>query len=407
MYQCPSCETQIQEGSRFCPNCGKQLDESPVIHNEELTATASEVDTSSEHQKRATKKEKPKRTKWIAILLPILFLILAGAGVGYTYAKETRINDDVMEMKQQAEALALEEKYDEAESLLSKAIAARPDYEALHEDLRLVRAAIVMNNEVVGTGKLIQQNSLEKAKENLNRMNQQVSEEDNRLFSHFVPELNEMDSKITVKAINNELADLSTVDQLAAKLSTLSTLNLEEATQVKNKIIDKIVTIASGEAEELIRNKEFSEAIQTVDYALQYAVNNDKLTQLKQRINEEQEAFVQAQNERIERAMERAAKEDLKNRTAAVEVEELNAEVDEFGDLTVTGKVKSVATKIISSITIEFTIFDKEGEEIGTESTTVYPMYLNPGDTGEFEKQYFGVEGEVTVEITNMRWYIE
>ncbi|MFG6116688.1 FxLYD domain-containing protein [Halobacillus sp. MO56] len=404
MKKCPGCQEEVNEGSRFCPNCGTRLDEENSLHNDEISATvAEETSSRSDHRQ-------PKRKKnWKMILLPVIVLLLAAGGVGYTYAHEKNVNEEVLKLKRDAEASALEGKYDEAASMLEEAMDKREDFTVLKKDLTFIKEADTFREEMKQIEEEIQSDQLGKATDHIAALREDVKASESKLVPEFLPKLDTMDSQIKIKRINSELAELTTVDQLAAKLSTLSRYNLEEATKVKAKILEKIVTIASNDAENHIADKEFNKAVAAVDHALQFAVNNDKLLQLKKRIQQEQEAFVQAQRERIERAAEQAAQEDLKNQTAAIEVQNVKAELDDLGDLTVTGEVKSVATKIISSVTVELEILDKEGNPIETEenTVTVYPMYLNPGDTGKFEKQFFEINEEVDVKVKNIEWYVE
>ncbi|WP_028782507.1 FxLYD domain-containing protein [Thalassobacillus devorans] len=404
MRKCPGCQEEVNEGSRFCPNCGTRLDEKNSLHNDEISATVAEEPSSRfEHKQPKGKKN------WKMILLPVIVLLLSAGGVGYTYAYEKNVNEEVLQLKRDAEASALEGKYDEAASMLKSAIDKREDFAVLKKDLAFIKEADGFQEEMKQIEKEIQRDQLAKATDQIAALRENVKASKSKLVPGLLPKLDTMDSQIKIKRINSELAELTTVDQLAANLSTLSRYNLEEATKVKAKIMEKIVTIASNDAENHIEGKEFNKAVAAVDHALQFAVNNDKLLQLKKRIRQEQEAFVQAQRERIERAAEQAAQEDLKNQTAAVEVKNVKAKLDDLGDLTVTGEVKSVATKIISSVTVELEILDKEGNPIKTEenTVTVYPMYLNPGDTGKFEKQFFEINKQVDVKVKNIEWYVE
>ncbi|MEH7524864.1 FxLYD domain-containing protein, partial [Bacillus sp. JJ1503] len=117
-------------------------------------------------------------------------------------------------------------------------------------------------------------------------------------------------------------------------------------------------------------------------------------------------AFEEAEQQRIEKAMEAAAKEDLQNRTAAVSVSDFSAETDEYGDLYIIGNVKNVATTSISSITIYYTIYNENGGFLSSGYTSVYPYYLEPGELGYFDNIYYGVGQNVNVEIDNITWYL-
>jgi hypothetical protein len=145
-----------------------------------------------------------------------------------------------------------------------------------------------------------------------------------------------------------------------------------------------------------------------IDQGLQYVSNDEKLIQLKERIQQEKEAFEQAEQQRLESAMQQAAQDELRNQTQALEVIESSITKDEFGDYKVSGELKSVATQIISTVSVMYDIVNKEGEVVRSDSVKVYPNYLNPGNKGNFEKVHYELEeGEYSVEITEMEWLVE
>lgn len=227
------------------------------------------------------------------------------------------------------------------------------------------------------------------------------------LFDPFAELLAAKEVTITVGKIKQELSELTTVDQLAAKLTRMATLSTEEAAAVKEQILTKITQISRQQAQQQLENKQFSAAIATLDQALKYVVDHQSLLSFKEKIVQEQTAFEQAEQTRLEQAMEAAAKEELLNETAAVEVTSFQFEVDEFGDLYIKGEVTNVATRDISSVTIEFTVYDLEGNHLYDSSTSVYPFYLSRGEKGSFEDTVFYLFEEVNVEIENITWYVE
>ena len=143
-----------------------------------------------------------------------------------------------------------------------------------------------------------------------------------------------------------------------------------------------------------------------VDKGLQYAVNDEKLTALKQRIEQDRQAFEKAEQERIEQAMKSAAQEELINKTAAAEVLDLSAKVNEYGDLYLSGIVNNKATTNIYSVTVYYSIYDENDSFIEKGDTVVYPYLLKPGDTGKFENTHYGLHENATVRIDNFTWYL-
>ncbi|GGF12820.1 hypothetical protein GCM10010954_09430 [Halobacillus andaensis] len=391
MVICRECGSENNSGSRFCSHCGEKLSEDSF---EEL---GTEVDSSIHKRKKL----------WMSILPGALFIFIA-AGLVFFYNHAKQVNQSVLEDKEKAEELALEGDYNEAGKLLERAADKRPDYQALKRNLSAVNQVKAMEKDLERVETSIEENDLDNALNELSQVNQKMGEQENRLVATLTPRMNELDSRITVGKINNEVKELTNIDELAEKLNTLSRLDLEEATRAREKITEKIVSISSKQAEKAMKERQYNEAIAAVDEGLQYVINHKKLLRLKDRVEQEKLAFEQEKQDRMERAMEQAAMEEMMNRREAVKVLTIKASKDEFGDVTVQGEVQSEATSIVSSIEITYDILDEDGEILETDTSQVYPMYLNPEDTGKFEQNYYDFEKEeISVEVTNVQWFVE
>ncbi|MBP2003735.1 FxLYD domain-containing protein [Halobacillus andaensis] len=341
-------------------------------------------------------------------ILPGALFIFIAAGLVFFYNHAKQVNQSVLEDKEKAEELALEGDYNEAGKLLERAADKRPDYQALKRNLSAVNQVKAMEKDLERVETSIEENDLDNALNELSQVNQKMGEQENRLVATLTPRMNELDSRITVGKINNEVKELTNIDELAEKLNTLSRLDLEEATRAREKITEKIVSISSKQAEKAMKERQYNEAIAAVDEGLQYVINHKKLLRLKDRVEQEKLAFEQEKQDRMERAMEQAAMEEMMNRREAVKVLTIKASKDEFGDVTVQGEVQSEATSIVSSIEITYDILDEDGEILETDTSQVYPMYLNPEDTGKFEQNYYDFEKEeISVEVTNVQWFVE
>lgn len=383
MITCPQCNHENAEGSRYCSQCGASL-------SEESPADAE------------------KKRSWLPILTPAIVLVVVGAALYFVYDQETGINEDAASWKTEAEEAALAGDYREAEKLLSRAIQERPGAEALQEELTHVQSVLRMEKELEEVSKLLEEGSLSKADDQLSEVQTALRQENGRIYQTLVPTVNEMDSRFTLQEVNEELSKITDVDELAAKLNTLSDLNLEEAAKVREKIYEKIVNRSTKTAEAAAENKRYTEAIALIDEGLQYVSNDEKLIQLKERVQQEKQAFEQAAQERLESAMQQAAKDELRNETEALEVVDIQMEKDEFGDYKISGELKSLATQVISTISVKYDIKTQDGEVVRSESAKVYPNYLNPGSTGKFEKMYYNLEeGEYMVEMTELEWLVE
>ncbi|MEH7123055.1 FxLYD domain-containing protein [Bacillus sp. JJ1773] len=409
MY-CHQCGEKLMEGSRFCSGCGSEVqarveDEIKVELEEPETQTQNEEEVLT----RSENLQQPNRhpmIKLIPIIAPILSIVLVGSGLAFFYFQELEINREVLKLKESAEELAIKNDFDKALKQLVKAQLKRPDYIALHDSKEVIEKALGYEQELSKISEKMGHTQYEAASKELARLKEQVNGEKAPLFEHFHQKIEESQTKITIGTIKKEINELATVNDLGGKLSVLATLPENEARVVKQEILKKIVKISSDQAENELANKQFSSAFTTIDKGLQFAVNDEKLLGLKNRVEQDKLAFEQAEQQRIEKAMEAAAKEDLQNRTAAVSVSDFSAETDEYGDLYIIGNVKNVATTSISSITIYYTIYNENGGFLSSGYTSVYPYYLEPGELGYFDNIYYGVGQNVNVEIDNITWYL-
>ncbi|RDY72633.1 hypothetical protein DXT76_00615, partial [Halobacillus trueperi] len=245
MTECPHCKHMVDDGARYCSQCGKNLMETP-----EPNSTS--------------------KRSWLPIITPFIMLAVMGVALYFVYDYQKDVNAEVVAMKKEAEQEALAGEYREAEKLLVGAIDRRPELEALQKELGSVQEALTWDQELETVGQWIEEGSLKKASEKLTAIQESLRQEDSRLLVTLVPKMNEMDSRLTLKEINQELSKITDVDELAAKLNTLSDLNLEEASKVRDKIFEKIVNQSTKKAEAAAGEKRYAEAIAIIDQGLQY-----------------------------------------------------------------------------------------------------------------------------------------
>lgn len=446
MY-CHKCGNKIEdEAARFCPKCGTELiikqdhekkveqpNDEPVVQTNEqiieqpIEEPAEQTNEAQENERgtdyiedkhdleQTTQKELTSRVQinggrksllW-PIMIPVLSLILSGCLVYFYYNHQMNINEQVVQMKDQAENAALKGQYKQALSLLKEAATLRPTYKVLEDDQKQIQNASELEKAIEGITSSLKKQELEKADSKINKFKDTLKNLKGPLFSPFQKQIEAKETTLAVAKIKVEINKLKTVDQLAGKLTTLSSLQSKESDEVNQLIRSKIVTLTLKEAEKLLTEKQYSAAIASVDKGLEFANKNVKLISFKDRIKNEQAAFENAEKKRIEHAMEVAAQEDLNNNTAAVSVENLDVYVDEYGDLNITGEVKNTATVPISSITLYYTVYDLSGNTVGSDYMFVDSYYLEPGEVGSFSDTHYGVNQEVTVEIDNANWYLQ
>ncbi len=392
---CPKCGRKVTSDANFCFNCGAELRDD-VEQNEDSLVEG-----------RGSSRNKKKRSTYIPILPPLISLVLVAGSVGWFYNHEHKVNAEVLSIKMEAEELALEGEYQQAKDELATAMEMRPEYHVLRNNLEVVKIAEEVNTELEQVKEQIKTKKFEEAEKNLARLREKLTRLDGPLIQPLKEDVSEKDVMIKVGKINSELDQLKTVDELSRKLAVISSIPSEEGKAVKEQILNRIVQLTVEDAEAKIEQKQFTNAMTLADRGLQYAVNDKRLLSLKEKIDQSRQEFEQAEFDRIEKAMEAAAKEDLKNKNAALEIEKFKVDEDEVGGLTITGEVKNVVSATVSSINVYYNILSKDKNVLDTGFTTVYPFKLEPGKNGKFEDYYYGVFEDVTVEIENITWVVE
>ncbi|MFD1037139.1 FxLYD domain-containing protein [Virgibacillus byunsanensis] len=434
---CQQCGKQINEASIYCMNCGSKVDPVTVPQEEneiedldindnvelteedstnELDSATNEIDdvkpsktdnSQEDRQKRSKRKSSSTFTSILPFLIPIISILLAGGGLGAYYYYEQDINNKVLALQKSAEDAALEGEYEDAKGLLTQAKSMRPNYDVLEADLQIIMQVNEVLTNLDDIDEKIKNQKYGEAEEQLSALKVTINADSSPLYGSFDEMIASKEVTITVGKIKNQLDDLTTVEALADKLSVMETLSTDSGEKVRHQILNKIVQITTDQATVELDDKQFSNALVTVNKGLEYKTENEQLISLKEEIEQAKSAFENAEQERIEQAMEAAAKEDLKNRTEAVELTSFEVEMDEFGDLYIYGDVRNVATKAIDTVKIHYTIYDVDGNYYDDGYTNVYPYYLNPGEAGSFEDVFYYVNEEVTVEIDNITWYLE
>lgn len=373
MMQCKKCGHIKNERGSFCPQCGAK-------YNKE-------------------------GSKWWLLSAGSLLIVCAGLSGVYLY--EAKQNEKAKQMREEAEELALEGKYERAASLLKNVLEMRPAYAKAKENRKDAALANMYVTELKRVSMLLKSNRLEEAEEALQSIQAQASKLEGEYFIPLQEEIKKKSQKLTVAKILSELNELNTVGLLADKLSILSTLPADEAKELREQILNRIVNVAIQKAEKDLQQKHFNAAEDQVQYALEYAINNEKLMSFQERIQQEKAAFEQVEEQRLEEALEAAAQEDLHNRTKAVEAGEIKTALNEYGELTVSGTVKNIATQNIYNVNITFQLFDTAGNLISTYTTAVNPYYLEPEGIGQFEYTIYGMYSNARAKVENITWYLE
>ncbi|WP_236703087.1 FxLYD domain-containing protein [Paenibacillus xylanivorans] len=330
-----------------------------------------------------------------------------GSLLTYYYKQEMGINAEVKSLHQQAEQAALDGKYQEALQLLDSALAKRPNVDGFLQDRQITAKAFNLMNQLNEAATSLKTGKLAAGDKTLQAVAKVLKEREEPVFAKVRTTLNNNKVTLAVLKVKQEIDSLTTVQALAEKLDTVSKLKGKEAEAVQKQIIDKLAGLSYKQAEQQVKKKDFTAALQTVDQGLSYAPENEKLTAYRERVLSERKAFEKAEAERIQLAEQQAAEEDLKNRTAAVSIVNVEAALDIYGDLYISGSMVNNATRPISSITVLVDIYGTDGSYLGQTYVDVYPSWLEVGEEGFFETYYYGVYQEAEVSVVNATWYLE
>lgn len=253
---------------------------------------------------------------------------------------------------------------------------------------------------------MLKTQQLEKADSQISKLKITLQTVKGPLATLLSKQLEEKSTTLVVAKIKVEINKLSTVDELAGKLNALSSLHSAETDEVKRLIVAKIVELTTKSAEQQLSQNNFTDAAATIDKGLEYATNDTKLLSFKDRIQNAKTAFEKAEQARIQKAIEVAAQEDLNNHNAAVTVGNFNVFTDEYGDLHISGELNNHATVPISSIKIYYSVYDANGNSLGSDFMYGDPYYLEPGQNGSFDDYFYGVNQDCNVKITRITWQL-
>lgn len=380
MY-CSNCGNQLQQEDKYCQVCGAKR-----------TPT---VEPSS-----------PNIQKWHWLVPLLTLLIVAGSLGGYVFAEnsKTEAADNAFE---KGERLALDGKYEQAKRSFQTALKLRGNFAAAENNLALVDVAIDVKQCLHKVEQYRKGQHFEKAMD-------EIKKADGMLSRYTGPMIERLEQAATVTRINTNVAQLSyemkgksTIEELEPILVKAERLKVTEAKQIADQIRKKIADYAYMMATDLLKDKQFSAAIASVTKGLSYEPKDEKLLNLKTTIQSEQEAFEEAEQNRIEQALLAASKEKEYNLNNAIEVTDIKATLNEVGDVVISGTVKSNATVPVTSIMISYTLYTKDGEVFGENEAYVYPDVLYPGESGSFEYTHFLVNEELDVKQNEATWYLQ
>lgn len=410
---CHHCVREHDADAVYCSRCGRLLEPEKrnIQHGTEAQAAAlDEWDMAKDQAGPALEtKLLPERPagKLVGLIPLVLFIGIAALLLSY-YLYEAKLNDRVLKWQESARQEALAGKYEDAFKQLNKAADARPDFKPVQADLKIVEEALSLNRSITEVEQRLNSDDLDEASTLLEQVKSKLRSREEAVFGNVREQVDNLTTRVTVLQVSAEFETMENIDDLAREYNQVKSLTGDEALALRKKIVAKIADLSYAEADSLRKKKNFTAAITAAQKGLIYASDNEKLTKLYDQIVVEKKNFEQAEQQRIEQAMQMAAEEDLLNQTAAVKVKHVNAELDALGDFNVTGELLNAATRPIYSVSIEYTVHDSKGNVITTGKVDATPSYIEAGETFSFTFVVHHVQDEnATVAIDHMTWYLD
>ncbi|OMF37836.1 hypothetical protein BK133_04715 [Paenibacillus sp. FSL H8-0548] len=416
MY-CHHCGKKRTDDAIYCIQCGRMLSEGKSAEADASaqeivsfaeTAAAMENVLASEQPQTAnsTQRQSAKGAVW-AWIVPIMLAFVSAACVFSYYIYQTGINDRVLKLQEEARIEALAQNYAAAQELLHEAVHARPSFAAVQKDADIVEHAEELTRMVAAADKQLQEQKLSEAELMLEQARNELKGHTEPIYDKLKEQLGVLAMQLGVMQLSDELAGLNSVEELTAKLNSASHLEGDEAAAVKEQIMEKIVDICVKEAEVLMKDKSYSDALDVTGKALSVVNDNERLIKLEKQINQAKFDYEKAEQQRLEHAMQQAAAEDLKNQTAAVEVVHIESTLDEFGDLAIEAELRNAATRPIYSISVTFSVMDMDGNKIGSGTAVAEQDYLESGETIKINSTVYGIYVEnTTIVVDHATWYL-
>ncbi|WP_205135695.1 zinc-ribbon domain-containing protein [Virgibacillus halotolerans] len=386
MLHCPYCGTSVNEDEQYCIKCGKQL-------------------PNDMHHRLINKKQ--FNTYWyIPLIIAAVFLV--SSGIYYfmlqsntTHAKESYV---------QGEQAALDADYNKASKLFTKALDKKDNFVQAETSLAFAERALEVESLLTKTDDLLKKKDYSQALSIIKEAESNLNSFNGDAVAMLIDQIMFKRNTIKIAKLKESLKKDPGIDELKILIWEADAINDNEAEDMTKDIRNEIIEYFFSKATEQLNTKQFTDAQTLIEDGLKYAPESEKLRSLQTTIDKEKTAFESEQQQRIEQAMDTAAKDQKFNEDEAIELVSANIKSDKNGKLVVKGEVKSDATIPINSILIEYTIYNKKKSEILTNEVFVYPDKLYPKESGEFKFTHLDKEEKaknLTIEVNKITWYTD
>ncbi|WP_117169863.1 zinc ribbon domain-containing protein [Paraliobacillus sediminis] len=382
MAYCPYCGSTTKTDELFCIQCGEKL--------------PTDIDSRKIPPKRFF------RFIHIPILIALLSVIACTSYYFYLQSQTKQANASY----EKAENYLLDEDYQEARIEIEAALEHNSNFPAAQELQAFTELALTIKNDIENKEAISYQDALVE----INEGKKELSSYNGEAVIQLTDKLETSRIEIQLKKVKEKLEGEPSIQTLQTTLWEAEGIQNPEAMEIATSIREQIIAYSSTTANQLLQEKQFSEARSIVANALQYAPDSEKLSSLKTTIEKEKTAFETAQEKRIEQALTAVEAERDLNNNDAVELTNAALDEDDQGNIVIFGELKSVATVPINSIAITYNIIDKVDNIIETNEIYVYPETLYPDEVGKFDHTHYDLTDKnnaYDVKIETIKWFID
>lgn len=386
---------------RYCPKCGAK------IHDEELYCVACGARLPEDINNRFEEEQRDDQgfnKWWLAPISAIIFsLVLAIAIHFYLDYQQSQAKDYYKDGVE----LALDGQFNNAKDLFDQSLDYKSNYKAAIQSREFMHVAINIQNSLNEIDKLIEAESYQQAMNLTNDIESKLKHYEGEVVNHLLTSIVDKRNEIKIEQVRSELDEDNGIDELKILLWQIESIDSEEADELENQMKERIVNYSFNRANEELNENHFTTALSIVRDALRYVPGEEKLESLRTTIEKQQVAFETEQNKRIQQALNQFEIEQEHNANDAVEVNSIEATLNDEGHIVVKGELKSVATVPIHSLSVKYTLHNDDEEEVLENETFLYPETLYPEETAQFEYTHYDIEEEVEITVEQISWYLE
>ncbi|WP_170315049.1 zinc-ribbon domain-containing protein [Saccharibacillus brassicae] len=247
-------------------------------------------------------------------LLALLSLIVLVAGGWYGWNQyRAGIDRQAAQLEALAGELARGGDYSAALDRLAEAAELRPEDASIAADAESLHAALRAQGELEQVAARLDGGDLEASEQSLNELEAELGTRPSELLQRERDAAAAQRGRLELLRAEQQLEASDDAEALITLLGGVGEADTAEARDMRERIVDKIVSVSSAQAESMLREHNYSSAAAIVETALGYASANTALLELNGRIEtEERAAEERREADKAEAEEQRRAEEEAR-----------------------------------------------------------------------------------------------